>query len=80
MNEILKPYFNKNNCNNIGYNKLVTSSNNPKISKAMRFSQMANSNHLKQITYARYAELYGPTPPPPTPPAKNNILFMTLYF
>lgn len=32
------------NANGVGYNKLVTSGNNPKISKAMRYSQYVRTN------------------------------------
>jgi hypothetical protein len=81
MNNIIKTCQNKKVCQNVvGYNKLVTSSNNPNQSRRMRYSQLANNNKLTNITYEEYKILYGPTPQPPIPPAPNNRLFMTLFY
>ena len=81
MNNIIKYCQNQKICGAVvGYNKIVTSSNNPSISRRMRYSQLANKNTLKTITAEEYKILYGPTPTPPVPPAKNNRLFMTLFY
>jgi hypothetical protein len=81
MNNIIQYCQNKKVCEAaVGYNKIVTSSNDPSISRRMRYSQRVNLNTKKTITAAEYKVLYGPTPTPPIPPTKNNRLFMTLFY
>lgn len=67
-------------CGGIQYNKIATGGNNPNISKNMKYAQRVNSVTPKKITYAEYAQMYGIPTPPPTPPQKNNRLFMTFFF
>ena len=45
----------KATCNNIGYNNLVTGSNDPSITKSMRYSQYLRSKGFKPVNH---------TPPP----------------
>lgn len=53
-----------NNKKLIQYNKLVTSGNNPSISKAMRYSQYVKSSKTMQVTINQYYNMLGTTPPP----------------
>jgi hypothetical protein len=81
MNNIIKYCQNQKVCQStVGYNKLVTSTNDPSISTRMRYSQRVNLNTKSTITAAEYKILYGPTPTPPIPPTKNNRLFMTFFY
>jgi hypothetical protein len=81
MNNIMKMCQNQKTCQGVvGYNKIVTSTNDPSISTRMRYSQRVNSNTKKTITAEEFKILYGPTPTPPIPPTKNNRLFMTFFF
>ena len=48
-------------CNNVGYNRLVTSTNNPSVSNKMRYSQLLRSRRFKPITKI------GTSVPPPKP-------------
>lgn len=82
MDNIIKHCQNqKKGCHGVvGYNKLVTSTNNPRMSARMRYAQQANSNTYSNITLAEYTILYGPTPKPPVPPTHNNRLFMTFFY
>ena len=40
---------NKGTCNNVGYNKLVTSTNNPSTSNKMRYSQLLRTQRFKNV-------------------------------
>ena len=51
-----------NNKKLIQYNKLVTSGNDPSISKAMRFSQYVKSSKTKQVTISQYYNMMGRVP------------------
>ena len=51
-------------CNNVGYNKLVTSSNDPSITKSMRYSQYLRSKGFKHVNH---------TPPPTIPELIQSI-------
>jgi hypothetical protein len=48
-------------CNNVGYNRLVTSTNNPSVSNKMRYSQLLRSRRFKPI------QKIGTSVPPPKP-------------
>ena len=48
----------KAKCNNVGYHRVVTSTNDPSISKKLRYSQYVRTTRLKSI------RIPGATPPP----------------
>jgi hypothetical protein len=48
----------KGNCTNVGYNKLVTSTNNPSTSNKMRYSQLLRTQRFKSV------RTYGTQVPP----------------
>jgi len=50
--------------NMVGYNKLVTGSNDPSITKSMRYSQYLRSNGFKHVNH---------TPPPTIPELIQSI-------
>jgi hypothetical protein len=39
----------KSTCNNVGYNRLVTTNNDPSITKRLRYSQMLRTQRFKKI-------------------------------
>jgi hypothetical protein len=81
MDGIIKEcQLSKKNCLNVSYNKLVTSTNNPRQSNAMRYSQLLRSSRTRRITQEEYIELFGPLTIPPVPPTQNNKLFMTFFY
>lgn len=49
-------------CNNVGYNRLVTSTNDPSTSSKMRYSQILRTQRFKQIV----------VPGPKAPPINNE--------
>ena len=51
-----------NNKKLIQYNKMVTSGNDPSISKAMRYSQYVKSSKTKQVTISQYYNMMGRVP------------------
>lgn len=48
-------------CNNVGYNRLVTSTNDPSVSNKIRYSQLLRSRRFKPI------QKIGTSVPPPKP-------------
>jgi len=39
----------KSTCNNVGYNRVVTTNNDPSITKRLRYSQVLRAQRFKQI-------------------------------
>jgi hypothetical protein len=67
----------------VSFKLINTSGNEPKISKAMRFSQYVNNTkgfkNVQRMSYAQYVEKYGPLEFPLVPPTKSNPLFQINY-
>lgn len=80
MDNIMKYCQQKKCSQTIEYNKLVTSGNNPSISKRMRYSQYVNNTNPNKIYYPQYVIQYGIPQPPVAPPQSTRTEFNTFYF
>jgi hypothetical protein len=58
MNTIMQYCQNKQCEKVIGYNKLKTASNDPSISKKMRYSQYVNQTPYRTVSYTTFTATY----------------------